>query len=290
MRTPRDTLPTADADLLRLDGVRFAYPDASWTLRVEAFGLRAGTCTGVVGPNGSGKSTLLKLAAGVLTPEAGEVRIDGVPLAGLRRRDIALRLGYLPQEAPALYDFTVGEVAAMGRYAHQDGGPGLNTARDVEAVAAALRAVAMDGLAGRPLSHLSGGERRRALIAAVLAQEPRAVLLDEPTAGLDPHHAAALFRLLHRLAATGLAVLIVTHDLNLASLFCGRLVLVDRGAVAQEGSPREVLTPESLRRLYGDELLVRAHPQCADRPVVLPALHAADGRLPATPAPLENAR
>lgn len=274
MRMPGDTPGNGTSDLLRLDGVRFAYPDAAWTLRVDTFALRAGTCTGVVGPNGSGKSTLLKLAAGVLTPDAGEVRLDGLPLSGLRRREIALRLGYLPQESPALYDFTVGEVAAMGRYAHQGGGPGLSTGRDVEAVAAALRAVAMDGLAERTLSHLSGGERRRALIAAVLAQEPRAVLLDEPTAGLDPHHAAALFRLLHRLSATGLAVLIVTHDLNLASLFCGRLVLVDRGVVAQDGSPREVLTPESLHGLYGDELLVRDHPQCADRPVVLPAASA----------------
>jgi iron complex transport system ATP-binding protein len=269
--THLDTPPPGAAELLRLDRVRFAYPDAAWALRVEAFALQPGTCTGVVGPNGSGKSTLLKLAAGVLTPDAGDVRIDGVPLASLRRREIALRLGYLPQEAPALYDFTVGEVAAMGRYAHQGGGLGLATARDAEAVADALRAVALDGLVDRPLSHLSGGERRRALIASVLAQEPRAVLLDEPTAGLDPHHAAALFRLLHRLSTTGLGVLIVTHDLNLASLFCHRLVMVDRGAVACEGSPREVLTPEALRALYGDELLVRDHPQCADRPVVLPA-------------------
>ncbi len=267
---------TAPASLLTLENVRFAYAGSAWALQVDALRLDPGECAGVVGPNGSGKSTLLRLAAGLLAPDAGAVLLDGQPLRAMRRRDIARRLGYLPQEAAALYDFTVSEVVDMGRYARQRG-LGFAPAGDAPSVRRALAAVALSEQADRPLRLLSGGERRRALIAAVLAQEASAVLLDEPTSGLDPHHAAALFRLLRQQARAGLGVLIVTHDLNLAALFCDRILLLDAGRIVGDGVPREVLATDRLRALYGGDLLVMAHPQAPDRPVVLPAVGTAGG-------------
>ncbi|MBN1558440.1 MAG: ABC transporter ATP-binding protein [Lentisphaerae bacterium] len=253
---------------LRLDGVGFAYTDGPWRLSVDglAFGVERMVC--IVGPNGSGKSTLLRLAAGILAPREGSVTLDGRPLAGLGRRAIARRLGFLPQETPALFDYSVEEVAGMGRYAHLRGA-GVMTAADRRAVARALDAVDMTGLRERPLSHLSGGERRRALIASVLAQEPELLLLDEPTGALDMHHAAAVMRLLSDVGGSGPAVVLVTHDVNLAALFGDRLLLLAEGRVAADGAAADVVRPGIMRRAYGEDVLVRTHPESGG-PLIVP--------------------
>ena len=226
-----------------------------------------GELVAVVGPNGAGKSTLLALLAGWIRPVAGTVALDGRPLATYSGRERARRIAYLPQQVVPLYDLTVGELAATGR--HPWGGPLPGPPLADPAVARALEATGLRSLAGRPLAALSGGERQRALLASVLAQETPALLLDEPTAALDLHHAVAIFRLLARQAAAGRTVLTVTHDLTLAAQFADRIVLLDRGREAASGPPSAVLTEAALRATYGPEVLVRPHPETG-RPAVLP--------------------
>ncbi len=253
---------------LELRNLRFAYEAAGWFLDVPALAFGCEPLCGIVGPNGSGKSTLLKIAAGLLVPQAGEAVLAGRSLASRRRRALARQLGYLPQECPVLFDYGVEQVVAMGR--HPYGGTlDLSGPGDRAAVARALGEVGLESLCHRPMSQLSGGERRRAWLAAALAQETELLLLDEPTAALDPHQAVAVMAILAQRAAAGLRVVAVMHDLNLAALYCDRLVLLRGGTIAADGPSREILTEERLRTAYGTHIEVLSHPQRRD-PVVLP--------------------
>jgi iron complex transport system ATP-binding protein len=257
-----------DGNLLALRDVRFAYAGSAWTLSIPdlQFGRERVTC--VVGPNGSGKSTLLRIAAGMLQPAQGSIDLDGRPLRAMARRTVARTLGFLPQESPSLFDYEVEAVARMGRYAHLRG-IGIPTEEDRRAVDGALAAVDMDGLRDRPLSHLSGGERRRALISSVLAQAPKLLLLDEPTASLDMHHAAAVMRLLSNFGAAGPSVVVVTHDVNLAALFGERLLLLVEGRIRADGTAAEVIRPGIMQEAYGEDVLVRKHPETSG-PMIVP--------------------
>lgn len=259
------------------EGLRYAYGESGFALDVAHFDVPVGTVTAIIGPNGAGKSTLLRIAAGVLSPQTGRVQLDEKPLAALNRRDVAKRLGYLPQETRAQFDYTVGELVALGRFPHV-GGFATLTAADEAVVRRAVMQTEMDTLRDRPLSHLSGGERKRAFLASVLAQEPGVLLMDEPTASLDIHHQARFFRLLRELAAGGMAVAVVTHEVNLAALFADRLILMARGAIFARGKPRDVLTASTVSELYGDDILLHAHPQ-SGLPVVLPAQTSGEGSL-----------
>ncbi len=253
---------------LTLENVTFAYAENGWALHVPHLELGAERITCIVGPNGSGKSSLLRLAAGLLPPHSGTLSLAGTPLSGLSRRRIARDIGFLPQESPPLFDFTVESVVCMGRYAHVHA-MGLLTENDNQAVDAALRAVALTGFRDRELSHLSGGERRRALIASVLAQQPRLMLLDEPTSSLDIQHAGALMRVLSGFKDDGPAVVVVTHDINLAALFADRLLLLVDGSIRADGSVAEVVTESVLQAAYGRDLLVREHPESGGPMVVV---------------------
>lgn len=252
---------------LALKAVRFGYAAGAWELCIPALALGSQPICGIVGPNGSGKSTLLKIAAGLLAPGAGAVELDGKPLGRMRRADIARVLGFLPQECPVLFDYTVEQIAAMGRHAH-GGVLEMAAPGDREAVARALDAVNLEPLRQRTFSHLSGGERRRAWIASALAQEPALLLLDEPTQALDLHQAAMLMEVLARKAAEGMRVVVVMHDLTLAGLFCDRLILLQDGAIAADGIPGEILTPERLGPAFGDKIEVVRHPD-TQKPLIL---------------------
>ncbi len=252
---------------LELRHLRFAYEPAAWTLAVPALDFGGEPLCGIIGPNGSGKSTLLKLAAGLLAPEQGTVTLDGQALAGMSRLQIALRVGFLPQECRVMFDYTVEQVVAMGRHAH-GGLLDLSEPRDREAVARALADVGLELLRHRPLSQLSGGERRRAWLASALAQEPDFLLLDEPTQALDVHQAAAVMDILARRAAAGLRVVAVLHDLNLAALFCDRLILVHHGEIVADGLPEAILTESRLVSAYGAQIDVFPHPGTS-KPVIL---------------------
>ncbi len=257
-----------DTDLLRVEEASFHYEDSQWKLGEISFSLKSGEMVAIIGPNGSGKSTLLRVAAGVLAPQQGRVILEGRQMSTLDRREVARTLGYLPQQIQHTFDYTVEEVVAMGRFPHLSGW-GFLSAADVRAVEDSMRQTETLDQRGRHLSHLSGGERQRVFLASVLAQEPRLLLLDEPTTGLDIHHQAQFFRLLRRLSSNGIAVAVVTHDLNMASFHCGRLVLLSKGRHVCEGTPEKVIRPEVISRIYGESVIVEQDAR-RNRPIVLP--------------------
>jgi ABC-type cobalamin/Fe3+-siderophores transport system ATPase subunit len=211
----------------------------------------------VVGPNGAGKTTLVRVLSGVLHSDSGEVMLDGAPLAGRSRREVARRLAVVPQESAVPFPFSVREMVGLGR-APFLGAFGRESADDRARVEAALEALELAGLAERAYPTLSGGEKRRVLLARALAQGVDAWLLDEPTASMDLGHGLYCFEWLAAWlrASPARGVLLVTHELSLAARFADELVLLVAGAVAARGAPAEVLTPERIRAVYGVEARV----------------------------------
>ncbi|MBE3576382.1 MAG: heme ABC transporter ATP-binding protein [Limnochordales bacterium] len=231
--------------------------------------LHRGELVGIVGPNGAGKSTLLRALAGLLAPAGGECVLEGRPLRQYSRRMLARRLAFVPQQPDFRFELTVREVVALGRFPHQSFWGGESKA-DREAVCWALEETGLLALAERPVTALSGGEQQRVALAQALAQQPSVLLLDEPTAHLDLNHQAELMALLDRLrrgGKLGVGVLIVLHDLNLASTWCDRLFLIADGSILRTGTPEEVLEPAILTRVYGIPVQVASSPQTG-RPLV----------------------
>lgn len=206
----------------------------------------AGETVGLIGPNGSGKSSLLKILAGIVSPDAGSVTLDGTAMSSMRRRQIARRVAMVDQHSNTEVDISVVDVVRLGRIPHQ-GLLGGDTAADDAAVAAALRDTGMASKAHRLWHTLSGGERQRVQIARALAQEPTELLLDEPTNHLDIAHQLDILALVAELPVTSFIAL---HDLNLAAMFCDRIVVLREGSVVAVGSPVEVITEELVRGVY----------------------------------------
>ena len=237
-------------NLLDANDVHFAYGDRP-VLRGVSLSLAAGEVVALLGPNGSGKSTLLRALLGQLTIGGGAVRWDGQPVQAWPRRELARRVAYLPQSPAAQDEHRVIDVLRLGRAPYW-GAFGLESARDADVVTDAARTLDLLGLLDRPMDQLSGGQRQRVFLGRCLAQEPAALLLDEPTTFLDLRHQVELLRLLRRLAQDrSVAVLLASHDLNLAAALSDRVVLLDQGTVAAHGAPADVLDPELLTRVYG---------------------------------------
>jgi iron complex transport system ATP-binding protein len=225
--------------------------------RVVARGVRlraeAGTLTALLGPNGAGKSTLLRAFAGIGDCE-GQLRILGQDAARLSRRELARRVALVAQDPPADAPFTVYELVLMGRAPHL-GRLGLEGEGDRAIAEQAMRSADVFELADRPIDQLSGGERRRAFLARALAQQPRILLLDEPTAFLDLGHQCQVMEHAAALARTGLCVVAVLHDPNLAATWADRVVLMKDGEIVAQGPPAEVLDAAVLEPLYGARLV-----------------------------------
>lgn len=242
------------APVAELSGVSAGYEPRSGMRSVLDgldLALRPGELVALLGPNGSGKTTLLRVLAGTIAPSSGTVRLFDRPISEWQRDELARRVAVLPQLTELPDGFRVGEVVAMGRIPHARSWFGA-TAGDRDTIAAALRDTDLLDLASRPVTALSGGERQRVLVAMALAQEPRLLLLDEPTLHLDLAHQRGLVRLLRRLRASrGLTVLAVLHDLNLAVSFADRAVLLHDGRVIEAGSSRMVIDPVHARRVFG---------------------------------------
>ncbi len=220
-------------------------------LRDVGLTARQGVIHSIVGPNGSGKTTLLRLLAGILRPSAGTVEILGRPLTAYSHRQRARTMAYLPQNLPGPLPLTVRELVLLGRTAHQ-GLLGLETRADQEAVECALDLARVAHLAGARLEHLSGGEMQRAFIAKALCQEPAILLLDEPTASLDPSHGLQVMELLAGLRSTqAVCTVMASHDLNLAARYADEATLLQGGRVACQGKPSMVFAPERLEPVYG---------------------------------------
>jgi len=241
--------------MLELAGVMFAYGDRP-VLRDVSLTVARGEIVGVVGQSGGGKSTLLRLCAGLLEPGGGSVRVAGVDPRHSARVALARRVAYLPQEHALGFPFTVAEVVLMGRYPHR-GSLSLESSDDLRIAEEAMRRCDVAQLAGRRFHELSGGERRRALLAQAFCQAAELVLLDEPTASLDPAHALAVFAALEAARSERhAAIVVVTHDLNLAARFCERVLLVDGGGIAAQGAPRQLFASPAAARAFGVPLHV----------------------------------
>ncbi len=215
-----------------------------------------GTVTALVGPNGAGKSTLLAVAAGDLRADAGEVSLLGKPLASYKAGPLARERAVMPQEHGVRFAFSVEEVVAMGRLPH----PPDAVADDAQ-VEAAIDAAELQALRLREVQQLSGGESARTTFARVLAQDTPLLLLDEPTAALDLRHQERTLRSVRACAEAGACVIVVLHDLNLAAGYADRIVLLEQGRVAADGTPLQVLTEDNLQRVYQQDVVVLEHPR-----------------------------
>ena len=237
--------------ILALSGVTCRYPGAPRDiLQGVSLQVRAGEFHAVLGPNGSGKTTLVRTALGLVRPVEGHADILGRPASAWSRRELARVVGVLPQREDNLFPQRVRETVLLGRYPHLSLLGGMR-ATDRAAVERALVACDARDLADRWLWTLSGGEYQRIRLARALAQEPRLLVLDEPTASLDLRHEMELFELVRALVdAQGLAVLMITHHVNLAARFADRVLLLAEGRSAGAGAPGEVLTRETAERVF----------------------------------------
>ncbi len=244
---------------MTLAGVGFKYGEA-WALKGIDLEVRPGEILGILGPNGSGKSTLLKLMDGIFPPLEGEIRFNGTRLSRMKRAGVARAIAMVAQENYFQFPFTALEVVLMGRFPHLrglqfEGDRDLRVALDALAVTDAL------DLAERPIHELSGGEKQRILLARALAQEPRVILLDEPTSFLDLKYKRDIFRLIASLSREkGLSVVLVSHDIDLSAQYCERLVLLREGEIFISGAPGRVVTSETVTRVYDCPVEVDQNP------------------------------
>jgi len=244
--------------LLAMNGVEVGY-GARTIVRGASLSLAPGEIVGLVGPNGAGKSTLLRAAAGVLIPRGGTVALEGRPLASLGRRTIARSIAWLPQAQGTDLGFRAREVVEMGRLPHL--GPFSPAgAADRAAVDAAIAATAIDALLDRRFPSLSEGEKQRVLLARCLAQEPKVLLLDEPTSSLDVRHAWSLMRIVRERADAGGAVLAAIHDLALAARTCDRVIVLAGGGIVADGTPEQALSQEVIAETFGMRARVTREP------------------------------
>jgi iron complex transport system ATP-binding protein len=255
--------------LLAASNVSFAY-DRRGPAIVDGISLAVSEASvlGLLGPNGAGKTTLLRLLAGTLTPAAGHVVLRGTALARLSRREIARHIAVVPQETHSTFDFSAFDIVMMGRYPHLaafelEGPSDLAIARD------AMISTGTFDLAGRPFATLSGGEKQRVVIASALAQAADVLLLDEPTASLDPRFQLDIAELLLGLNRDRRTTMVVsTHDLNFAASVCSELALIRHGRIIAHGPVRDVLTHASIRALYGIDADVSMHERAGHLTVV----------------------
>lgn len=246
---PTQNCTPTTGSILDIEDVSAGYGSAPDVLGPVTLTARAGETTTLLGPNGCGKSTLLKTMCRQLRPRAGRVCVDGVEVHRLQGRRAARMVSVLPQDPVAPEGLTVGELVARGRHPHRPWWRGLSE-EDSAAIDAALVETDTASLTDRNVATLSGGQRQRVWLAMVLAQATPVVLLDEPTTYLDPAHAVETLELIRALAGRGHTVVMVLHDLMLAGAYSDRILLLDQGQIAAEGTPYEALTEETLAQTY----------------------------------------
>ena len=214
------------------------------------FSATSGNLIGLVGPNGAGKSTLVRAVAGLLPLSEGRVLLDGADVHALPRREAARRISYLPQGDTVHWPLSVENIVRLGRTPYQ-AGFARTTPGDAAAVARAMARTGVAAMADRDVTRLSGGERARVLLARALAVEAPVLLADEPMGALDPSYSLTIMELLRAEAARGTLVIVVLHDLVLASRFCDRLIVLVNGRLVGDGAPMDVLGNAEIRRFYG---------------------------------------
>ncbi len=255
--------------VLKVDDLVCGYDPKKPVIKGVSFSVHDGEFVGIVGPNGSGKTTLLRAIIGLLKAQAGTIILSQHRLEHLERREIARRVAFVPQLMEPVEGFTVEDLVLLGRTPYLDRFS-FESEDDYEAVKWAIEELKIENLKDRPLADLSGGEFQRVAIARALAQEPRVLILDEPTSHLDIRYQLKICKLLRKLRAHR-SMIATFHDLNLASRFCSRLVLLKNGELIAEGSPDEVVTPDNIWKAYRVKVQVRKNPHTKKaRYVLLP--------------------
>jgi iron complex transport system ATP-binding protein len=259
---------------LRVDDLAFGYPGRRVGAGVS-FALGAGEIMCLLGPNGGGKTTLFKTILGLIPAQGGAVHYGDTPLSALARAALARLAGYVPQAHSGYFPFSVFEVVLMGRAAHL--GPfSAPSRRDREIARDALAAIGIEPLADAVYTRISGGERQLTLIARALAQEPGLLVMDEPTASLDFGNQVRVMERISALARAGLAVILSTHDPDQAFLVADRVAMMHEGKLVRLGPPAEAITPESLKLVYGVDIVVAEIPAPGGkRRVCVPSLRTA---------------
>ncbi|MFC1628103.1 ABC transporter ATP-binding protein [Gemmatimonadota bacterium] len=265
-------------------GVGILTTDTSFTygmepvLRSVSITVEPGEIVGILGPNGSGKTTLLKIISGVLKGYAGSVIVDGHEVRDTGSRELARRVAVVPQETETGLPFTATEVVLMGRHAHMKG-LAFESERDIEIARSALERTGASHLAARNIQRLSSGERQRVIFARALAQEPGAILLDEPTSFLDIRYQVEIYDLVRQLVSEhGIAALTALHDLNLAAEYCDRIYLLKEGRIFAEGATDDVLTYTNLTTVFESDVYVDTN-DLTGKLLVIPLSHRAKEKL-----------
>ncbi len=245
--------------LIDIRGVSLKYGDRQVIKQVSAQ-IEQGEFFVIIGPNGAGKTTLLKALSGLHALVEGDIQIRQRSIKNYAKKELARNLALVPQQINADFPFTVAETVLMGRYPHL-GLLAVEGKRDMELAEQAMEFTEVVHLAGRRLGQLSGGERQRVIIARAICQQSQILLLDEPTASLDPAHQLRIMDLMERLRCEAqITIVMVSHDLNLAASYADRLLLLKDGKVEKIGTPRQVLTGKRLSQSYGCTLLVDENP------------------------------
>ena len=258
--------------IVKLEKIGFRYNE-HWVLKNVTFEVNEGEFIGILGPNGSGKTTMLNVIDGVLTPQEGEIWINGKSFNALKRDALAKTIAVVPQESLMIFPFTVQEIVLMGRSPHL-GKWRFEGETDFRIAHEAMNMTDTLSLMNRSMNALSAGERQRVLIARALAQQPKIMLLDEPTAFLDIRHQIDFFDLIKALnKSQTLTVIGVTHDINLASSYCDRLILMRNGTIHSMGSPDEVIAESNIREVYETNVAVDKNPVTGQPRVTLLSSH-----------------
>jgi iron complex transport system ATP-binding protein len=249
---------------LEIKGVEFSYRSVP-VLKDISLNVGEGEVLSLVGPNGSGKTTLLKCINRILRPKKGTILLEGKNIGGMKLRELARSLGYVPQSAPTSFPLTVFDTVLLGRKPHVNWRLGE---RDKEIVFGVLKLMELDEMALRMFNELSGGEKQKVLMARALCQEPQVLLLDEPTSNLDLRHQLEILDLIIDVVKErGLAAIMAIHDLNLASRFSDKIVMLKDGKVYAAGKSKRTLNSENVREVYGVETIINND---SGRPYIIP--------------------
>lgn len=247
--------------MLRVKGLSGGYGEKN-VVKDATFSVAEGQMLGILGPNGSGKSTLMKLMSGILAPVSGTVDIDGKELRAYGAKELAKKMAVLPQLHAHAFSHTVRETVSLGRYPHQTGWFSSWSAEDEEAVVNAMQLMAITRYENTPIDRMSGGEQQRVFVAQALAQDASILLLDEPTNHLDINHQKELLDTIKRQAIEkNLTIISIFHDINLASMYCDRLLLLENGSIAAIGEPHEVVKEKEIKDVYETRVSTHPHPE-----------------------------
>jgi iron complex transport system ATP-binding protein len=255
--------------MIDVDRIDVSYDGVRKILDQISFSVERGAFIGIIGPNGSGKTTLLKTISRILSPMGGVVHIEGKDLASIPSRELARTIGVVPQETTINFDFSVMDVVLMGRHPYIDR-LSSESKEDIDIARRAMTMTRTEQFSDRSVNEISGGERQRVIIARALAQDPKVLLLDEPTSHLDISHQIEILNIFKNLEGK-VTIIGVFHDLNLAAHYCDTLILLDRGVIQAIGSPAEVLTREHLKRIFNIDASVRTSPRTG-KPYIIPII------------------